>query len=40
VNPRAVENAWGAGLVLLLLVFSLIALSLVFRGRLSMEFDR
>ncbi|UCD11109.1 MAG: phosphate ABC transporter permease PstA [Nitrospinaceae bacterium] len=40
LNPRTIENAWGAGLVLLCLVFSLIALSLVFRGRLSMEFER
>ena len=40
VNPRAIEAAWGAGCVLLILVFSLIAASLFFRSRLSMEFDR
>jgi len=40
VNPRALEAAWGAGCVLLILVFSLISASLLIRGRLSMEFDR
>ena len=37
VNPEAIANAWGAGLVLLTLVFFLIAGSLAMRARLRME---
>lgn len=37
VNPQAITNAWGAGLVLLCMVFTLIGLSLLIRRRMSME---
>lgn len=40
VNPQATTNAWGAGLVLLTLVFLLIIASLALRGRMSMEAER
>ncbi len=40
VNPTALANAWGAGLVLLTLVFVLIAATLVVRTRLPMESER
>jgi len=37
LNPAAVQNAWGAGLVLMALVFGLILASLVLRTRIHME---
>lgn len=40
VSPQALTNAWGAGLVLLTLVFILIAATLLIRTRLPMESDR
>jgi len=40
VNPQALVNAWGAGLVLLMIVFILISASLVFRARLNLESER
>ena len=40
VNPQALANAWGAGLVLLMIVFILISASLVFRARLNLESER
>ncbi|KMP12533.1 hypothetical protein UR09_00235 [Candidatus Nitromaritima sp. SCGC AAA799-A02] len=40
VNPVALNNAWGASLVLLTLVFLLIFASLVLRGRMQMEAER
>ncbi len=39
VDPNTVANAWGAGLVLIGIVFFLISLSLVIRSRLSLEAD-
>lgn len=39
VDPVAIANAWGAGLVLICLVFGLIGLSLLIRSRLVMEAD-
>ncbi len=40
LNPQALANAWGAGLVLLMIVFMLILASLVFRARLNLESER
>lgn len=40
VNPQALTNAWGSGLVLLIIVFTLIAASLSLRTRLKMESER
>jgi len=40
VSPQALTNAWGAGLVLLSLVFILIAATLLIRTRLPMESER
>ena len=40
VHPEAVQNAWGAALVLLALVFCPIAMSLFIRNRLQMESER
>lgn len=40
VNPQALTNAWGAGLVLLALVFVLILGSLALRARWPMEAER
>ena len=39
LDPKALQAAWGAGLVLLLLVFWLILLSLLVRTRFVMESD-
>ncbi len=39
VDPVAVANAWGTGLVLICLVLGLIGLSLLIRSRLVMEAD-
>ena len=40
VSPQALANAWGAGLVLLTLVFVLISATLLIRTRLPMESER
>lgn len=40
VSPQALTNAWGAGLVLLTIVFILIAATLLIRTRLPMESER
>ncbi len=40
VSPQALANAWGAGLVLLTLVFVLISATLMIRTRLPMESER
>lgn len=40
VNPQALTNAWGAGLVLLMIVFSLITASLFIRKKLYLESER
>jgi phosphate transport system permease protein len=40
LNPDAVANAWGAGLVLLCLAFILIAGAFFFRSRMRMESER
>ena len=40
VNPQALTNAWGAGLVLLMIVFGLITASLFLRKNLYLESDR
>ena len=40
VNPKALTNAWGAGLALLMIVFGLITASLFLRKNLYMESDR
>ncbi len=40
VSPQALANAWGAGLVLLALVFVLISATLMIRTRLPMESER
>ena len=40
VNPVALQQAWGAGLALLGIVFTLIAASLWVRTRLHMEAER
>lgn len=40
LNPQAVANAWGAGLVLLSLAFILIAGALFCRSRMRMESER
>ncbi len=39
VDPNTLANAWGSGLVLICIVFSLIGLSLVLRARILMEAD-
>lgn len=40
VNPQAIANAWGAGLVLLVMVFILTGFSLLVRSRMPMEAER
>ncbi len=40
LSPQAIANAWGAGLVLLTLVFVLILAAHYFRGRIPMESER
>jgi len=40
VSPQALTNAWGAGLVLLTLVFILISATLLIRTRFPMESER
>lgn len=40
VNPTAITNAWGAGLVLISIVFILILGSLLARARMPMESER
>lgn len=39
VDPNTLANAWGAGFVLICIVFFLIGLSLVFRSRFVLEAD-
>jgi phosphate transport system permease protein len=36
-NPETLAQAWGSGLVLISLVFSLTVMVLILRGRLKME---
>ncbi|MGV7220569.1 MAG: phosphate ABC transporter permease PstA [Nitrospinales bacterium] len=40
VNPQTMTNAWGSGLILILIVFTLIAGSMSLRTKLYLESDR
>ena len=40
VNPQTLANAWGSGLVLMLIVFALIAGSMNLRTKLYLESER